>query len=474
MLFSDNIRKLINDNTEYNINAVEPIEMLSYRRFDIVAKYLYAVAIERGIHSCYAEELYLAHVKAFNNFVEADGSAKVGPEAFTTSMNELQRSIKSNGFSEEAPVPLSRDRVPLDGAHRLGISIALNHDVQTVTLDVDSPIYDYRFFKSRGLKDSYLDNMALEFARLKVDCRMVVIWPTAEGSQRQLEDVLRQYGDIVYFKEIFLSESGAHSFTATAYRRERWIGSQKDGFSGATNKANWCFENKGPLRVFLFESNKDLVKMKDEIREIFGVGKHSIHINDTHEETMELAQTLFNANSVVLLNAMVHRKLSWFSRLFTHYRLWLEKHKFNSEDFCIDGSGTLAAFGIRDVRDLDFLYSGKGSPETGFKEIDCHNNENQHENLSPDEIVNNPDNYFYYEGCKFVSIELIKALKQKRNEVKDQHDVKSIQAILRGQKVKEPFVSKLNKILSSQYIKSKIKLSLLKLRYYYTRLKNRY
>ena len=470
MLFSDNIRKLIDDDTEYSINVVEPIDMLSYRRFDIVAKYLYAVAIERDSHCCYAEDLYLAHIKAFNNFVEADGSTKVGPEAFTSSMNELQRSIKGKGFSDEAPIPVSCDGVPLDGAHRLGISIALNNDVQTVELDVDSPIYDYRFFKSRGLKDSYLDSMALEYARLKPDSRMVIIWPTAEGCQSQLEAILRQYGDVVYSKEVYLSKNGAHSFTATAYRRESWVGSQKNGFSGAMNKANWCFENKGPLRVFLFESNKDLIKMKDEIREIFDVGKHSVHINDTHEETMELAQNLFNANSIVLLNAMVHRQLSWFNRLFNHYRHWIEEQKFNSEDFCIDGSGTLAAFGIRDVRDLDFLYSGEGMPETGFKEIDCHNDENQHENLLPDDIVYNPDNYFYYGSCKFVSIELIKVLKQKRNEVKDQHDVSSIQAILMGHAVKEPLGSKLRKLLSVQFIKAKIKLFLLKIRYYLTRL----
>lgn len=468
---SKNFTSMINIDKSYEVNNIDPLTFLNFRRLDIVIKYLYIKSIESAVDSQYYNRLYLAHIKAFNNYVEADNSGKVGPDKFIESFKTLYSKLKKVGFSDQFPIPLSRDGIPLDGAHRIACSMVLKNKVPSVSLDADTPCFDYNFFKSRGLKNSYLDAAALEYAYLKPDTRAVVIWPTAEGKQGKLEHILKKYGDIVYFKEVYLNKTGAHNFTAIAYKRESWVGAQTSGYPGAINKANWCFENKGPLRVFLFESTQNLIAMKDEIRDIFNVGKHSIHINDTHEETLEIAQTLFNDNTITFLNSMVHRQFNWFNRLFTHYQAWISKQNFNSNNFCIDGSGTLASFGIRDVRDLDFLYSGNDIPNTGFKEIDCHNSEHQHENLTPEEIIFNPENHFYFSGHKFVSIKLIKVLKQKRNEVKDQHDVNAINAILSGKKVNEPLFAKCKKMMSFPFVKAKIKLVLLKFRYYLTLLK---
>ena len=40
----------------------------------------------------------------------------------------------------------------------------------------------------------------------------------------------------------------------------------------------------------------------DDIRNIFNEGNHSVHINDTKEETIRLAKCLLNKNSVHFLN----------------------------------------------------------------------------------------------------------------------------------------------------------------------------
>ena len=49
------------------------------------------------------------------------------------------------------------------------------------------------------------------------------------------------------------------------------------------------------------------------------------------------------------------------------------ENNYDINKFCIDGSATLASYGIRLSRDLDFFYSGTENVSTGFKEIDCHN-----------------------------------------------------------------------------------------------------
>ncbi len=468
-----NFTSLVSDDATYEVARVPALELLNSSRLDIVAKYMYAKYKKKNIKCGFAQEVYLEHIRAFNNYVEADGSNKIGKDKFLESMDELQASIKKTGFLDSSLIPLSREGVILDGSHRVGISLALDQQVSTVLLDVASPQFDYRFFRGRGVHDVYMDSMAFEYAKLKTTTRLVILWPASEGRQSEVEDVLREYGDIVYFKEVHLNQSGAHNLVRIAYKGEPWLGTVKDGYAGVANKARWCFSKKGSLRIFLFESTKDLIEMKDKIRKIFNVDKHSIHINDTHEETIELTEYLFNENGVTLLNGMVCRDLGWFERLFSHYQNWLQINRLDKMDFCIDGSGVLAVFGIRDVRDLDFLYSGDGrAPNTSFKEIDCHNDEHQHEGLVPDEIIYDPRNHFYYSGFKFVSINLIRELKVRRDEVKDRDDVRSIDGVLSGNPVQIPWKSKVKRIFTPFYIKAKIKLIALKLRYHFVRLKN--
>jgi hypothetical protein len=460
-----NLRKLVNRRSQYEIVKFDPIKLISPKRLDILAKYIYVKYREDHLETSFAEELYLSHIESFNNFVEADGSGKIGPEAFLTSMNSLSDSLKKEGFHKSNPIPLSRDSVPLDGAHRVGASLALNSQVEAVMLDVDSPTFDYKFFQNRGLSEVFLDFIACQYVEIKEDTRVVVVWPSAVGYQAQILAILNKYGSLVYHKNVYLNSQGAHGLVRLAYKREKWVGSLKDSYTGAKNKANMCFLKEGPVRVFLIESNVCLIDMKDEIRDLFKIGKHSVHINDTHHETTELAQVLFNENSIELINNMILNHLSWFERLFGDYRSWLMSQEYNIEKFCIDGSGTLAAFGIRDVRDLDFLYSGNEVPSTGSKEIDCHNTTHMHKDLKVDDIIHDPRNYFYHLGLKFVCIRLLRGMKGVRNEDKDRHDIKLIDSLFSGFGIEIPLKDRIKRLFSIQVYISKIKLIALKIRY---------
>jgi hypothetical protein len=46
-----------------------------------------------------------------------------------------------------------------------------------------------------------------------------------------------------------------------------------------------------------------------------------------------------------------------------------------------------------------------------------------------DNILFNPDNYFYFQGVKFLSINLLKKMKTNRNETKDVKDIKLIDSL---------------------------------------------
>ena len=68
-----------------------------------------------------------------------------------------------------------------------------------------------------------------------------------------------------------------------------------------------------------------------------------------------------------------------------------------------------------------------------------------------------PDNYFYFDGLKYISLELLKIKKENRGEKKDKKDIELINSVL----VKQ---SKFKKIIIS--IKIELKRFKLRIKYY--------
>jgi hypothetical protein len=153
---------------------------------------------------------------------------------------------------------------------------------------------------------------------------------------------------------------------------------------------------------------------------VCNVGKHSIHINDTQEETWRIASSVFNENSIHFLNQKNNLNTPKFDQLYDDYCL-LIKNRSDCEDFCIDSSAVLSAYGLRDCRDLDFLHlKNIGNLNN---EIECHNDWSHFYTTVKNEIIYNPINHFYFHGIKFASLEIIKNMKKRRNEEKDRKDV---------------------------------------------------
>lgn len=202
-----------------------------------------------------------------------------------------------------------------------------------------------------------------------------------------------------------------------------------------------CFQNDGPVRIFVFEAdNLSATKAaKERIRARYNIANHSVHINDTHEETVRLAGVLLNENSIHFLNHAEPRNFERFVRHFERYRNWLREQNHDPELFCIDGSAVLAAYGIREVQDLDVLHYGEVDFSAVLPEVNSHNEDAHHHVVSRDEIIFNPEHHFYLRGVKFASLQIIRALKARRDEPKDRVDVAGIDQ-LTGAKSDDPNV----------------------------------
>jgi hypothetical protein len=166
--------------------------------------------------------------------------------------------------------------------------------------------------------------------------------------------------------------------------------------------------------VLIDAKNLETVKeMKSKIRALFNVGNHSVHISDFHEDAIRIAKTVFNDNSIHFLN---NRK----NISFPNYKKLMENMKPNDNEV-ITGSTVLSLYGLRDCKDIDLIYNNNPPADSHNQYLETHYK------LTLDDIINNPLYHLYYQGFKYVSLNVIANMKRVRNEPKDIVDVQLIE-----------------------------------------------
>ncbi|WP_162605057.1 FkbM family methyltransferase [Geomonas oryzae] len=404
-----------------------PRTLLSARRFDIPAKLIYARLTTEGHDTLFGVELYREHLAIFNCIRET--AEKEGFEAFEADFRATLESIGSEGFlPNRSLLPVDPLGSPVDGAHRAAASIYHDRPVQVLRCDRIAPVYDYRWFRDRGLSEEACDAIATEYVRWSPRCIMVTLFPAADRTKD--EAVLRmllEQGDIVYGRELEVRGDGPALLIWQMYRHESWAGDAVQQWPGTRYKASCCFPaGHGVVRALLFEPRPgaDLRRLKKEIRAVYAVENDSVHINDTHRETQLLASIYFNANSRHFLNNARMTYMENFWGLFTRFEAGLYLQDATPDDYCIDGSAILSAYGLRECRDLDFLHTGIDDLSFGDPDlIGSHNLCTAHHVTSRDDIIFNPANHFYFHGIRFGSLGIIAAMKNRRGEGKDAADL---------------------------------------------------
>ena len=410
-------------------------------RFDLGAKLIYASYRMRGLKTSWHLELYKKHILTFNGGWEWPGGTKDTLQDFVTTFDQL---IDHFDTDQVGIIPVSEDGVLANGVHRAVVAYLQQVPIQVVIQEKKRRPYDYRFFMDRlkygyasGTPEKnrkatlsrlglvYTDEMALEFCRQCPNLKIVTLLPRATGKKDEVAKILRSTGDVVYEKSLEINLRGLDNLVKEFYRDEPWIG----GFFSphSMGKTKQCWDSKNPrLTVYLWASNTECCVVKKKIRQLFKVGNHSVHINDTQEETLRIGSLLFNENSRQFLQKSPFKLSPNNQKLFKEH---LEAQKSNSQDYCITGSFVLALYGLRESRDLDYVYHG--TPLLGG---DTHNKYAHLFNTSIDDIIYNPNHHFYFAGVKVASLEVIRAMKQKRGEPKDHVDIGLIDQALNCQR----------------------------------------
>jgi len=430
---------------KFNLKAKE---LLSTTRFDLIVKYLYAKSYKNGYETDYFLDMYKHHLKIWNNFKEYNNPKKNSFEAFKDIFEELIDDITANGFNGDvSTIPVVGNNI-LNGSHRVASSLLNNNDLVCVNgvngkdgqLDCG-----WEMFKRLGFKPEYADRVALEYTKLKTNTHIVTLFPTAtsRGRIKEVQSILNQYTKVFYSKTIPLSKLGLFNLMREFYHGEGWAGNHPH-YSGFRAKTKECYQGEGHTIVYLCEFNSlpDTVKVKELIRGLYHVGKHSVHINDTHEETIRIAKSVFNDNSVHFLNnnksvgldsnfTTVNQK--YFQKFETNlnkYKNYFIKSGLDIDDYCISASSTLSIYGLREGNDIDYIHHGERKIEVNPL-ISSHNSYGVE--LYPynyDEIIYNPKHHFYTRGVKFTTLDVVMKLKELRGEEKDKLDIKLIKSVM--------------------------------------------
>ena len=420
-----------------DLKYVKAEDMICPERFDLISKIKYVENKVQGLHLDFVKEYYLKTIEAFTEgtYIEDDGTErKKTADDFLRIFDELIYDIKDNGVdSQRSIIPVTQDGILDNGAHRTAIAIYLKQAIP-ITYVQKRVDFNYIFFRKRLLDEKILDWTATEYCRLKSNVYLVCIWPRAdyETFYDKIYGFLKKEAKIVYEKKIRFTETGFLYFIAQIYKHQDWVGDEKDHFSGAAEKARNCWDKKRPLLSFVIESDTlaRVLHIKAHIRDMFGIGNHSIHITDDQKETVYIADILYNENSLHVLNYGMPDKYQESAIKRKRFARYVCGAGMSLERFVIDSSSVLALYGLRDAADIDYLYLDGTKELFEDGDVGCHDQYLYHYGLSKNELILDPSCYLVYDGIKFITLDVLLRFKQSRREKKDIIDCELIKSFM--------------------------------------------
>lgn len=282
----------------HTIATINARELLNFQRFDLYAKLFY---IENyHVNKELATKVYEEHIHAFNpDFREPGRDDKNSCDDFIISFDKIIAHFREHDFDDNVSiVPVDRNGIILDGAHRIAALAFYNKNVTIAKFaDVTAKCkFDYKYFLNRGLKSETADLIALEMTKWTKNVRFACLWPRI-GKQQQ-KDIATHYLSesfkIGYIKDCHLNLKSLEQLISFVYFNQDWVSQPLS----VKDKALNCYGNSSSIIRFAVLAteldNKQIIAHKESLRNMFGYNKHSIHITDTDEEAVALSNLVFS------------------------------------------------------------------------------------------------------------------------------------------------------------------------------------
>jgi hypothetical protein len=187
-------------------------------------------------------------------------------------------------------------------------------------------------------------------------------------------------------------------------------------------------------------------EIKKKVREFYGIGNHSIHITDTKDEAIEIANILFSDNSIHFLNNSKPYRYGSNQDQIDYARAFIKLYDIDPELTVIDSGMVLAVYGLRVASDIDYLFLE--APDISIDDGgDIHDAQLVYHGICKEELILNPKYYFYYRGLKFISFRQVYRMKTARGQLKDKQDIALMKGVVEKRKFRRIFNSTKGRIM---------------------------
>lgn len=440
---------------EYNLSqeceqrTVPARSLLGPRRFDLYAILFYIDMKVRGVQDmAYPREIYKARTLALtlDTMSEAGNSAKNNFDDFIHTLDALIDDCRAGRWdSSRTLVPVDKDGVLIDGAHRTACAAYFGLDVRILQFKAQTAAHITSQFLTteRHLPQAVADLMALEACRWHTDLFMLFMWPkafTQPDTLTQAMDKVRHRTEVVHEKEAKMTYTAIRNLMIQIYGHMDWVGGIDNDFAATFVKADEVWDANAHTHFVLLQapSCDYVLALKAELREMFHIALASCHSTDNAQETLLAANAIYNPNS---LHFLLHGAPTAFKQSYRVVERFREvaARCGGADNYVIDSGMVLAMYGVRPTSDLDYisLNATEHSADMEREGFDSHNGASYYRQAAAD-LVLLPYHHFCFAGLKFVCPERLLEFKLARaaatHDIKDAADAKMLKVLVSDKK----------------------------------------
>jgi hypothetical protein len=410
---------------------VDALSLLSPRRIDILTRYRFMQAMSQAISPSWGIEMYREYLERCNLKSGYVDGHKTSFEHYLSDFSSLFISLKENGFQDnEHPIPVV-DGIPINGAHRTAACIALK--IHPRIEEVDEPRYQqtYEYLESIGYPKDFIDDVSLAYVELKTTTRFLMLVGGVQYEHEHFKKTLCDLFQIVGHSQFRVSLSGQSNLIKTMYSdNDWWEDSYIEGFKSLrfTGGDAWNLAT-----IVFIDTLEDLVQVKEDLRKKILVDdafKRRIHGSDNHFQTLQMAQSVLNRNSIHYLN---NSSLNASLPILAKISKAAEKGKLAIGDYCLVGSSVMELYGIRSARDIDMVSNKTNDSKFSMHGLDIDAVEHRDSHPTYSFLNSDPRFFFWVNGIKVMSLDSLVTFKLNRGTPKDRNDLEMIFNFLSGE-----------------------------------------
>lgn len=431
--------------------------LLCSARFDFYAILIYIDHKVRGVSDLsWAKKIYKERTMAMtgNKLSEPGNENKNNFDDFINVLDKLIYDFQTGNYDyNRTLIPVDKDYIPLDGAHRIACAAYFNEKIKVLCFPNREYLFKgFNYLKKELLPISIADYMAIESTRWHEDLYVFFLWPQAHKYTEKLkkaQEIIYASVDVMYDVEYKFTYEAIRNIMLQIYGHMDWLGNIDNNFVNVYKKVDevWASNGKVQLIITKGKSCEYITKIKTEIREMFGIGLASCHSTDNIRETRLAINAILNPQSRHFLERATPTKFKEAYKLLERFKNILKGNELDFNDFIIDSSMVLALYGARNANDLDFYsISNKDiSIIKNEKDIEEHDKSQElyYEFPIKDYIIS-PEHHFYYNELKIISLHDLLKFKQNRySKTKDAKDIRDIGLIKNYYKDINTFLSQI-------------------------------